>query len=167
MSANTLTSTVQQGLATLHLRPESPPAHTKETNGPPKRSAEEQKKRDAADAKYGVYLPTFDDIKYPPLTAFKHEDPGLKALTHEDPRSFLKNATLVDDLSPNFGTEVRGVSLVNLDDVGRQQLALLVAQRGVVVRRFFQCWSHLFSSPLTIFVFPFNSLGIPRSRRLP
>ncbi|KAK4685458.1 sulfonate dioxygenase, partial [Tremellales sp. Uapishka_1] len=126
----TTTAAVQEGIATLRLRGQSPPVKPQAL-----RSEETQARRDAADAQYGIYLPTFDDIKYPPLTDFDHSEPGLRALKHDDPKEFLKNATLVDDLTPLFGTEVKGVSLAQLDSRGREQLALLVAERGVVAFR--------------------------------
>jgi sulfonate dioxygenase len=41
----------------------------------------------------------------------------------------------VEELTPRFGSSVEGVQLNKLDDAGRQQLALYVAQRGVVAFR--------------------------------
>ena len=49
-------------------------------------------------------LPTFPETKYPPLEPFKHEEPGIRALSHENPRSFLANAT-VSEITPMFGSE--------------------------------------------------------------
>ncbi|KAH8827342.1 hypothetical protein DL96DRAFT_1669910 [Flagelloscypha sp. PMI_526] len=83
---------------------------------------------------YQHLLPTFNNTQYPPLQPFEHQEPGLRALSHENPRSFLANAT-ISDLSPGFGSEVRGVNLVTLDDNARDQLALEVARRGVLVFR--------------------------------
>ncbi|CAK9783019.1 TauD-domain-containing protein [Cutaneotrichosporon oleaginosum] len=84
---------------------------------------------------YKALLPIWDfGTKYPALTEFTHADPGLEAKKHADPRAFLSAAT-VDELTPRFGSEVRGVQLTELDAAGRQQLALFVAQRGVVVFR--------------------------------
>ncbi|WOO85349.1 Alpha-ketoglutarate-dependent sulfonate dioxygenase [Vanrija pseudolonga] len=84
---------------------------------------------------YKHLLPTWDqETKYVPLGDFEHVDPGHKAKDDADPRSFLKDAT-VDNLSPKFGTEVTGVQLSALDTHGREQLALFVAERGVVVFR--------------------------------
>lgn len=77
---------------------------------------------------YANLLPHFSPEQYPPLTPFKHEDPGFRALKHADPRAFLKNATSVVELTPNLGTEVHGVNLTTLDSEGRDQLALEVCQ---------------------------------------
>lgn len=84
---------------------------------------------------YEHFLPFFDqDLHLPPLTPFKHFDPGHEALKHADPLAFLREAD-VDELTPDFGSEVSGIQLHKLDAVGRQQLALYVARRGVVVSR--------------------------------
>lgn len=84
---------------------------------------------------YAHLLPTFDSVTYPPLTPFQHEDPGHRALTHEDPLSFLKNASRVSEITPALGTEVEGVNLATLSSDERDQLALHVARRGLVIFR--------------------------------
>ncbi|GAA6038409.1 hypothetical protein JCM8097_007634 [Rhodosporidiobolus ruineniae] len=85
--------------------------------------------------KYSHLLPQFNkSLKLPPLEPFEHVDPGHAALTDSDPQSFLKDAK-IKLLSPNFGAEVEGVDLTKLDSRERSQLALYVAQRGVVVFR--------------------------------
>lgn len=76
--------------------------------------------------KYSHLLPYFSKDTYPPLSPFQHVDPALRALEHPDPRSFLNSAISVVELTPNLGTEVRGVSLKDLDSNGRDQLALEV-----------------------------------------
>ena len=77
--------------------------------------------------RYTHLLPVFPkDEHYPPLVPFEHVDPGFRALSHPNPRAFLDNATSVIDLTPRLGTEVRGVNLVELDNDGRDQLALEV-----------------------------------------
>ncbi|KAI5481708.1 alpha-ketoglutarate dependent taurine dioxygenase [Pseudohyphozyma bogoriensis] len=85
--------------------------------------------------KYARFLPTFDaGTKLPPLEPFEHVDPGLAALNDPEPRSFLKDAT-EEELTPDFGSDVSGVQLHKLSEKERQQLALFVAQRGVVAFR--------------------------------
>lgn len=84
---------------------------------------------------YTPYLPTYDaDLHLPPLEPFEHKDPGHEAVNHADPTAFLRGAE-IEHLTPDFATEVTGVQLHKLDTAGRQQLALYVAQRGVVVGR--------------------------------
>ena len=91
--------------------------------------------RAAPEYRFSHLLPTFShDEHYPPLELFDHVDPGSRALAHEDPNEFLTNA-IVTDLTPRFGSEIHGVNLATLNAEGRDQLALYVARRGVVVFR--------------------------------
>ncbi|KAJ3840438.1 TauD-domain-containing protein [Lentinula raphanica] len=85
--------------------------------------------------RYSHLLPVFSQDHYPPLTPFEHHDPGRRALNHPNPRSFLDSATSVTELTPNLGTEVHGINLRALDSDARDQLALEVARRGLVVFR--------------------------------
>ncbi|KAL0071712.1 hypothetical protein AAF712_000634 [Marasmius tenuissimus] len=124
MSA-TQTLTQTQGSvpqATLQLRPQS--------------GEQKDQQQDASqEYRYAHLLPVFSPETYPPLTPFEHVDPGRRALDHPNPRSFLDNATSIVELTPNLGTEVQGVDLLSLDSDGRDQLALEVARRGLVVFR--------------------------------
>lgn len=106
-----------------------------------------------SDYKYARFLPSFDpSLRLPRLEPFVHVDPGtppshgassvasltlsiagLKALDDPEPRSFLNGAS-VEELTPEFGSEIEGLQLHSLDTRGRQQLARFVAERGVVVR---------------------------------
>lgn len=85
--------------------------------------------------KYAHLLPVFDpNEKYPPLEPFEHVDPGHRALSHENPLSFLHSRQAkTSELTPAIGTEIQGVNLLDLSNDERDQLALLVARRGVVV----------------------------------
>ncbi|PIL30953.1 hypothetical protein GSI_07122 [Ganoderma sinense ZZ0214-1] len=111
--------TITESLPTLTLRQDQ---------------SQQPKKED--EYKYAHMLPVFPkDEHYPPLTPFDHVDPGFRALEHPNPRSFLDNAASVSEITPRLGTEVRGVNLAELDNDGRDQLALEVARRGLVVFR--------------------------------
>lgn len=72
-------------------------------------------------------------IQYPKLPVFEHKDVGHLA----DPKkaSLLDNATKVFDLTPNIGTEVHGIQLSQLTDQQKNDLGLLIAERGVVFFR--------------------------------
>ncbi|KAJ3998880.1 hypothetical protein F5050DRAFT_1865982 [Lentinula boryana] len=70
-----------------------------------------------------------------PLEDFVHVDPGMRALSHPDPRKFLKNATKLENFCPSIGTEVEGVNLAKLAPEERDELALEVARRKVMVFR--------------------------------
>lgn len=84
---------------------------------------------------YAHLLPHLSQQQYPPLTPYLHIDPGSRALKHSDPRAFLRDATSIIHLTPNLGTEVRGVQLKDLDSDGRDQVALEVRSQRAVVRR--------------------------------
>jgi sulfonate dioxygenase len=95
----------------------------------------QQKVSESEEYRYSNLLPVFSQDQYPALTPFQHTDPGHRALNHPNPRSFLDNATSVVELTPSLGTEVHGINLRNLDSDARDQLALEVARRGLVVFR--------------------------------
>lgn len=74
--------------------------------------------------------------KFPPYEVFEHKDPGLKAdanLSNLFPKD--QGNYKVEELTPKFGSEVKGIQLSELTDAGKNDLALFVAQRGVVVFR--------------------------------
>ncbi|KAF7357011.1 TauD-domain-containing protein [Mycena venus] len=72
--------------------------------------------------------------EYPALQPFEHVDAGSRALHHPNPRSFLANSNVVE-MTPEFGLDVRGCNLAELNPDQKDQLALEVARRGVVVFR--------------------------------
>lgn len=90
--------------------------------------------RDAA--KYPDFLPTWNPKdKYPPLKFFKHHEPGCRA-DPKLPNLFPSEGEYVNKrITPKLGAEVDGIQLSKLDDKGKDELALYVAQRGVVVFR--------------------------------
>jgi taurine dioxygenase/sulfonate dioxygenase len=83
---------------------------------------------------YPQYLPTWDHHeKYPPLEPFTHIERGIGA----DPtfKDLLLKGSKIQKLTPSIGSEVTGMQLSKLNDAGKDQLALLVAQRKVVAFR--------------------------------
>ncbi|KAJ5358368.1 uncharacterized protein N7496_010781 [Penicillium cataractarum] len=85
-------------------------------------------------ATYPQYLPVWDHSeKYPPLEPFTHIDHGKDA----DPsfKDLLPAESQIKKLTPTIGSEVTGVQLSKLTAAGKDQLALLVAQRKVVAFR--------------------------------
>ncbi|KAH7043166.1 hypothetical protein B0J12DRAFT_194766 [Macrophomina phaseolina] len=77
--------------------------------------------------------PRFPDVKWPALGPIHYEDKGLKG----DPnfRHLLDAATDVFDYNPKIGTEIHGVKLSQLTDAQKNDLARLIAVRGVVFFR--------------------------------
>ncbi|KAG8933113.1 hypothetical protein FRC02_012405 [Tulasnella sp. 418] len=91
------------------------------------------KHQDASDEQ-AKYLPTFPDVKWDPLVeTMDFVDKGHKA----DPkkRSLLEAATAVEHLTPLIGTELSGIDMRHLTEQQKNDLALLVAERGVVFFR--------------------------------
>ncbi|SPO01757.1 related to E.coli dioxygenase [Cephalotrichum gorgonifer] len=89
------------------------------------------------DYKYTHYLPVYDEeTAFPPLQPFEFNDRGLVA--DKTYRNLLSpdNASLkATKLTPPIGTEIRGLQLSELDDRQKDELALLLAERGVVIFR--------------------------------
>ncbi|KAJ5184139.1 hypothetical protein N7492_001755 [Penicillium capsulatum] len=85
------------------------------------------------DYEHEDFLPSFPDIHWPPLEEHPYEDRGLKG----DPkfRNLLQDATAIMDFNPKIGTEIHGVDLANLTDAQKDDLARLIAYRGVVFFR--------------------------------
>ena len=77
--------------------------------------------------------PRFPDLKWEPLREVAYEDKGLLG----DPkfRNLLDTATDVVDYVPKIGTEICGVNLKTLTDAQKNDLARLIATRGVVFFR--------------------------------
>ncbi|KAL1984908.1 hypothetical protein VTN96DRAFT_8567 [Rasamsonia emersonii] len=87
--------------------------------------------------KYKRYLPVYDTVtKFPPLEPFDFHDRGH--LADKDKPNLLQPDNpnvVVTKLTPRIGTEIRGLQLSQLTDAQKNELALLVAERGVVVFR--------------------------------
>lgn len=82
---------------------------------------------------YEDLRPRFPEITWPAYTEVPYVDKGQLG----DPtfKHLLANATDVFDYNPKIGTEVHGVDLANLSDLQKNDLARLIATRGVVFFR--------------------------------
>ena len=82
---------------------------------------------------YSHLLPSFPDIFWPPITEVHYEDKGLKG----DPKfsRLLSAASEHFDYHPKIGTEIHGIRLDQINDDQKNDLARLIATRGVVVMR--------------------------------
>lgn len=97
--------------------------------------------KNRASSNYPEFLPTWDpNQKFPPLSFVPHHDPGVRA--NPDLKTLFpeglkptSDAYVTKRITPKFGTEVTGIQISQLDDKGKDELALFVAQRGVVVFR--------------------------------
>ncbi|KAI5961154.1 hypothetical protein CANMA_003928 [Candida margitis] len=82
------------------------------------------------------YLPSWNkNEKYEPYEFQEHHDNALKA-DKDLPNLFPKGKDVeITTLSPKLGTEIKGVQLSQLNDAGKDEVALLASQRGVLVFR--------------------------------
>ncbi|KAA8913360.1 hypothetical protein FN846DRAFT_772165 [Sphaerosporella brunnea] len=82
---------------------------------------------------YPQYLPTWEPVFFSPLQPFPFTDPALRA----DPlkRALLTPEAKMEPISPKMGTELTGVQLSSMTPQQRDELALLVSERKVVVLR--------------------------------
>lgn len=89
-------------------------------------------------SKYPDYLPTWDPTeKHEPLKFHTYQDPALRADV-DFPNLFAQERlgqTKVKKVTPKFGLEISGIQLADLSDTAKDELALLVAQKGVVIFR--------------------------------
>lgn len=82
---------------------------------------------------YDHLLPTFPDLKWDPLVEHSYTDKGL--LGSPSFSSLLTTATSIRDYNPKLGTEVTGIDLANLSSEQKNDIARLIATRGVVFFR--------------------------------
>ncbi|TID15801.1 hypothetical protein CANINC_004330 [Pichia inconspicua] len=88
-------------------------------------------------AKFKEWLPTWDPAthqKYDHLKPFKHEDKGLLGDPEFKSLKSVEGSTY-KALSPRLGSEVDGIQLSQLNEQQKNDLALLVEQRGVIIFR--------------------------------
>ena len=90
-----------------------------------------------AQYKYSNYLPVYDnETTFPPLEPTEFVDRGFAA--DKSKPNLLRKIDLsvvITKLTPLVGTEIRGLQLSQLTDPQKDELALLIAERGVVVFR--------------------------------
>jgi sulfonate dioxygenase len=80
-------------------------------------------------------LPVYDEkTTFPPTELFDFHDRGLDA-DKAKPNLFKSPGAALTKLTPRVGTEVKGLQLSQLTDAQKNELALLIAERGVVVFR--------------------------------
>ncbi|TFB05309.1 Alpha-ketoglutarate-dependent sulfonate dioxygenase [Trichoderma ghanense] len=87
--------------------------------------------------KYHDYLPVYDEeTHFDPIQPFEFTDRGLAADKSKSALLSDSNPDLkVSKLTPVIGTEIKGLQLSQLNDTQKNELALLIAERGVVIFR--------------------------------
>lgn len=83
--------------------------------------------------KYESLRPAFPNKHWAPLKPFDYQDVGLRA--NPELKELLSAATAVEHLTPKTGTVLHGIQLSQLTNVQKDQLARLIAYRGVVFFR--------------------------------
>ncbi|KAM5537246.1 hypothetical protein V8D89_009179 [Ganoderma adspersum] len=85
------------------------------------------------DYQYAKYKPFWPDVKWEPLKEFAVTDSAHSA--DPEKKSLLSAASTVTHITPVIGTELLGIDLRQLSKTQKDELALLVAERGVVFFR--------------------------------
>lgn len=106
---------------------------TKCTKQAPRFTPGNTKVEEVKNYEYEDLKPSFPVVSWPPLEEVSYEDKGL--LGHPEYKNLLATATDVFDYTPKIGTEVHGVQLKDLTNDQRNDLARLIAYRGVVFFR--------------------------------
>lgn len=93
--------------------------------------SKEEQARIEAGTTYPHYLPIFDKVWFEPLPPFQFDDPALRA----DPSKphLLSPKVKTANITPRMGTILEGIDLSKLGDTAKDELALLVAERKIVV----------------------------------
>ncbi|KAK4496442.1 hypothetical protein PRZ48_012422 [Zasmidium cellare] len=84
--------------------------------------------------KYESYLPHYVPGLQPSLEEFQHEDVGLRADLNKT-ALLTAPGSIFEEITPAIGTEVHGLQLSSLTPTQKDELALLAAERGVVIFR--------------------------------
>ncbi|EPQ32442.1 uncharacterized protein PFL1_00638 [Pseudozyma flocculosa PF-1] len=92
------------------------------------------------DYPYNEFKPSFPDVQWEPYQPIEPPtDRGLFA--DKEKKALFGAATSVKDLTKTIGTEIEGIKLGSLTDKQKDELALLVAERGVVFFRDQHDWT--------------------------
>lgn len=97
---------------------------------------EEQIKEEDENYEFNHLRPSLPKVDWPALEVFDvGTDKGLLADPSANFKNLFRDATSVTHINHKIGTEVVGVNLANLDDVQKNELALLLATRIAVIFR--------------------------------
>ncbi|KAL2044331.1 hypothetical protein N7G274_003036 [Stereocaulon virgatum] len=88
---------------------------------------------DNSDYEHDGLRPNFPNVHWEPLTEVPYQDNGIEGDPHF--HNLLANATDIFDCNPKIGPEIHGVNLAKLTNPQKDDLARLIATRGVVFFR--------------------------------
>ncbi|KAI9709538.1 MAG: hypothetical protein M1820_003298 [Bogoriella megaspora] len=82
---------------------------------------------------YDYLRPNFPEVQWDEIKEVPYTDKGLQG--HPEFENLLADATDIFDYNPKIGTEIHGVNLAKLTNAQKNDLARLIATRGVVFFR--------------------------------
>lgn len=113
-----------------------PSQFNKEHNAKTDKGSYTVSRKNSDQSEHQEFLPTWDPLqKFPPLQFFKHHDKGVFGDAHYANLASQNPGYTHKSITPKFGTEINGIQLSQLTEAGKNDLALLIARRGVVVFR--------------------------------
>lgn len=95
----------------------------------------EEIKKHNEEYEFDYLLPAYPDVTLGPIPVVEEEDKALLADPNNNYANLFRDATSVVHVNSKIGTEIKGVDLSTLDDTQKNELALLLARRIVVVFR--------------------------------
>ena len=102
-------------------------------NLPYKPTSEAQHASAKARTDFPEYLPTWDKLWFEKCPDFEYHDPALRA--EKEMPNLLHAGIQMKDVTPKMGTILTGVKLEELNNAARDELALLISNRKIVVFR--------------------------------
>ena len=106
---------------------------TYDINLPYKTHTEAEHQRARLRTEYPDYLPSWDKYWFDECPLFEYSDPALSA--DKQKSNLLKSGVVARDITPKMGTILTGINLVDLSKAARDELALLIVERKVIVLR--------------------------------
>ena len=111
-----------------------PPKVTYDINLPYQKPSEDYLDHASRRTEFPDYLPTWEaGVWHDDFPTFEYHDPALRA--DKGKSNLLQAGVTVRHITPRMGTILTGVKLQKLSDAARDQLALLISERKVVVLR--------------------------------
>ena len=102
-------------------------------NLPYKPISDSEKDKARGRTEYPEYLPTWDKMWFEDCPEFEFSDPGLRA--NKNKPNLLQADITMTDITPKMGTILTGAKLEELNDAAKDELALLISERKIVVLR--------------------------------
>ena len=126
-----MTPVLENGETTLNGRKEEEEVVSYDINLPYRPPTEADLEHAKARTEYPEYLPSWEKVWFDEMPDFHHEDPALRA---KGTANLLKGVD-AKMITPKMGTILSGIKLEELDATAKNELALLISQRKIVVLR--------------------------------